>query len=61
MSCCNRVAELFANLEYGPAPESAGVAHAWMAEHGKNFGHFVNGEWYKPEGKCSDGCFWLKS
>lgn len=45
------IAELFEDLEYGPAPESAAVAHAWMAEHDKNFGHFVNGEWYKPEGR----------
>ena len=50
------IAELFEDLEYGPAPESAAVAHAWMAEHDKNFGHFVNGEWYKPEGKQITPC-----
>eukprot|EP00039_Didymoeca_costata_P028699 m.21983 g.21983 ORF g.21983 m.21983 type:complete len:855 (+) comp7307_c0_seq1:62-2626(+) len=45
------VADIFQSLEYGPAPESPSVAYAWMDEHGRDFGHFVNGEWYKPEGR----------
>jgi aldehyde dehydrogenase (NAD+) len=47
------ISEIFQNLEYGPAPESDGVAQAWMEEHDRDFGHFVNGEWYKPEGRKS--------
>jgi len=45
------ISDIFSTLEYGPAPESAGVAQAWIDEHGGEFGHFVNGKWYKPDGR----------
>ena len=45
------VRHLFHSLSYGPAPESAAVATAWLDDHGRNFGHFINGEWLKPEGR----------
>jgi aldehyde dehydrogenase (NAD+) len=45
------IAEIFEKLEYGPAPESAAVAMAWMDDHDRHFGHFINGEWVKPEGR----------
>lgn len=38
-------------MSYGPAPESADIANKWLAKHNRNFGHFVNGEWYHPSGE----------
>lgn len=39
------VKQAFETLEYGPAPESAGLANEWLDEHGRKFGVYVNGEW----------------
>jgi len=44
----NKIAEIFTSLDYGPAPESADVALAWLAAHDNTFGHFINGAWTKP-------------
>ena len=44
-----RIAELYRTLEYGPAPESAAPARAWMDAHGRRFGHFIQGAWAEPE------------
>ena len=33
------------SMEYGPAPESAAKANAWLDGHGRSFGHFIGGEW----------------
>ena len=44
----NKIAEIFQSLDYGPAPESAEPALAWLASHGNRFGHFINGKWTKP-------------
>jgi len=32
-------------MAWGPAPEGAEPAIAWLEQHGRRFGHFVNGEW----------------
>ena len=45
------VSNLFDTLEYGPAPESPAVAYAWLDDHGRNFGHFINNQWVRPEGR----------
>ena len=45
------VSHIFDTLEYGPAPESPSVAHAWLDDHGRNFGHFINNQWVRPEGR----------
>ncbi|MGV3651676.1 MAG: aldehyde dehydrogenase family protein, partial [Devosia sp.] len=44
----NKIAEIFASLDYGPAPESAEQANAWLDAHGRTFGHFINGQWTSP-------------
>ncbi|RYE08939.1 MAG: aldehyde dehydrogenase family protein [Hyphomicrobiales bacterium] len=44
----NKIAEIFESLDYGPAPESAEPALAWLAGKGGKFGHFINGKWTKP-------------
>ena len=41
------------DLEYGPAPESPDVAYAWLDDHGRKFGHFINNKWHTPKGDCS--------
>lgn len=45
------IAQIFESLEYGPAPEAASSVDSWLEEHGRDFGHFVNGNWVKPEGR----------
>lgn len=43
------VATLFETMEYGPAPESAKPAQAWLDAHGRRFGLFINGAWTSPD------------
>jgi aldehyde dehydrogenase (NAD+) len=43
-----RIAALYETLEYGPAPESAAPARAWLEAHHSRFGHFIGGEWMDP-------------
>lgn len=42
------VKEIFETMEYGPAPESAGDALAWIVDQGGRFGHFIDGAFTKP-------------
>jgi aldehyde dehydrogenase (NAD+) len=42
------IAEKFATMEYGPAPEDPKEATAWLDRHGRRFGHFIQGAWQKP-------------
>ena len=37
------VKEIFENMEYGEAPESAAEAFAWITDNGARFGHFIDG------------------
>ena len=36
-------------MDYGPAPESPAAVNAWLDEHGRNFGLFINNEWVSSE------------
>ncbi len=40
--------EIFETMDYGPAPESAAEALAWIASRGPAFGHFINGVFTAP-------------
>jgi aldehyde dehydrogenase (NAD+) len=42
------IAEKFATMEYGPAPEDPKDALVWLDRHGRRFGHFINGAWRQP-------------
>jgi len=42
------IAEKFAAMEYGPAPEDAKEALSWLNQHSRRFGHFINGTWLAP-------------
>lgn len=39
---------LFQSLPYGPAPESADAADAWLDAHERKFDLFINNEWTAP-------------
>jgi len=42
------VNEIFETMDYGPAPESAAEALAWLVDQGGRFGHFINGAFTDP-------------
>ena len=42
------IAEKFATMEYGPAPEESKEALSWLDRHSRRFGHFINGTWLQP-------------
>lgn len=42
------VRDKFESMEYGPAPESAAEALAWLVDQGDRFGHFIDGAFTKP-------------
>ncbi len=42
------VKEIFETMDYGPAPESAAEALAWLVDQGDRFGHFINGAFTEP-------------
>ncbi len=37
------IKDIFETMDYGPAPESAGDALAWIVDQGSKFGHFIDG------------------
>lgn len=43
-----KIAELFEKMTYGPAPESADSARAWLDAHNQQFDLFINNQWVKP-------------
>ncbi len=43
------VAEIFETMSWGPAPESAEPALAWLDQHGRRMQHFVDGSWRPSE------------
>jgi aldehyde dehydrogenase (NAD+) len=44
------VSEVFKTMQYGPAPESADAALAWLEDHNHRFGLFIDNNWHYPEG-----------
>lgn len=42
------VKEIFETMDYGPSPEGAGDALAWIVDQGARFGHFINGAYTTP-------------
>ena len=37
------IPEIFSTMAYGPAPEAAAPAQAWLERHGRRFGLFIGG------------------
>nr|XP_058902094.1 aldehyde dehydrogenase family 16 member A1 isoform X3 [Kogia breviceps] len=52
----SRTCEIFTTLEYGPVPESHACALAWLDTQDRHLGHYVNGQWLKPEHRSSVPC-----
>jgi len=44
----SKVAEILETMEYGPAPESAAPANAWLDAHERRFGMYIDGAWTAP-------------
>lgn len=42
------VLEKFQTMEFGPAPEDPKEVNAWLTQHNRRFGHFINGAWQAP-------------
>lgn len=42
------VAQIFDTLDYGPAPEAANIANAWLDAHDRKTTLFVGGAWHPP-------------
>ena len=42
------VKEIFETMDYGPAPEGAAEALAWLVDQGDRFGHFIDGKFTAP-------------
>ena len=42
--------EIFKTMEYGPSPEFPSAVNAWLDEHNRKFGLFINNEWVTPKG-----------
>lgn len=45
------ISELFKTMSYGPAPESPDAAYAWLDDHKRKFGLFINNQWVEPASK----------
>jgi len=41
--------EVFHSMNYGPAPESPSAANAWLEDHERKFGLFINNGWVFPK------------
>ena len=39
------IKEILQTMDYGPAPESTKEAHAWLDQHGRRFGLFIDNAW----------------
>ncbi len=42
------IAEKFVSMEYGPAPEDAKEAVAWLDRHERRLQHYIGGTWQAP-------------
>ncbi|MEN8892734.1 MAG: aldehyde dehydrogenase family protein, partial [Planktotalea arctica] len=42
------ISERLDKMDYGPAPEDASDALAWLVDQGDRFGHFIDGEFTTP-------------
>jgi hypothetical protein len=42
------IKEILQTMDYGPAPESTKEAQAWLDQHGRRFGLFIDNQWSAP-------------
>lgn len=46
-----KIKEIFDTMEYGPAPESANAANAFLDKHKRKFQLYIDGKWQAPASK----------
>ncbi|MFN4140831.1 aldehyde dehydrogenase family protein [Aestuariivirga sp.] len=51
------VRDILDTMDYGPAPEANGHVLDWLKAHAAGFGHFIGGEFVKPQGGKSFDVF----
>jgi aldehyde dehydrogenase (NAD+) len=44
----NQIRDILETMEYGPAPEDAAIARAWLAKRAEGFGLFIDGAFEAP-------------
>lgn len=44
------IGDIFDELRYGPAPEESNSFSAWLDEHNRKFGLYINNQWVFPSG-----------
>lgn len=37
------IKDILKTMEYGPFPEANGDVNLWLEQHGRSFGHYING------------------
>lgn len=47
------IREVFDSMEYGPALEDSKKAQAWLADHDRSYGHFINGKFTEAKSERS--------
>ena len=47
------IKDILKTMEYGPSPEANGDVKQWLDQHGRFFGHYINGAFTKPEGRTT--------
>ncbi|XP_033629701.1 aldehyde dehydrogenase family 16 member A1-like [Asterias rubens] len=52
-SSITTVSGIFDSMEYGPNPEAANSAQAWLESHKRSLGHFIDNQWVKPTGRAT--------
>ncbi|HHV67941.1 MAG TPA: aldehyde dehydrogenase family protein, partial [Ochrobactrum intermedium] len=45
------IKDILKTMEYGPSPEANGDVNLWLEQHGRSFGHYINGAFVKREGR----------
>ncbi|HEY8258022.1 MAG TPA: aldehyde dehydrogenase family protein [Gemmatimonadales bacterium] len=45
------IPDIFGTMAYGPAPEAVAPAQAWLEQHGRRFGLFIEGRWTEGKGE----------
>jgi aldehyde dehydrogenase (NAD+) len=51
------IPDIFGTMAYGPAPEAAAPAQAWLERHGRRFGLFIGGAWTTGDSESFDALY----
>ncbi|KAB2675903.1 hypothetical protein F9K85_13430, partial [Brucella tritici] len=45
------IKDILKTMEYGPSPEANGDVNLWLEQHGRSFGHYINGSNERTQGQ----------